>query len=317
MSPHGPPAVTLGPLLLHSLNAFARLADASRISVWLQQDERLVRAENLRVERELIRAVPVLPMGQGAAGLAAAESRPVILSDCFKSPHLAPYWDVLDRFDVSALWSLPLRTDRASIGAVVFYYPAPFTPSDRVVSDGQQLAEVLSEALEHRLTSVAVPEPEVGDVQRRRMHRVASVLHDEVIRDLVGLNVMLSTGVPGHQQAALGELSRVVDRLREAVQELAPVYGERDAQHGDGVGAGAGARAGAGAGERARELEPTYRELTVLWLLARGQSNKEIAHELGLSVDTVKYHVRNLFRRLHASNRTEVVWAARRRGYVR
>lgn len=299
MSPHGPPAVALGPLLLHSLNAFARLADASRISVWLQQDERLVRAENLRVERELIRAVPVLPMGQGAAGLAAAESKPVILSDCFKSPHLAPYWDVLGRFGVSALWSLPLRTDRASIGAVVFYYSAPFAPPDRVVRDGQQLAEVLSEALEHRLTSVAVPEPAGGDVQRRRMHRVASVLHDEVIRDLVGLNVMLSSAVPGHRQAALGELSRVVDRLREAVQELAPVYGE------DGAPRGAG------------EPEPTYRELTVLWLLARGHSNKEIAHELGLSVDTVKYHVRNLFRRLHASNRTEVVWAARQRGYVR
>ncbi|MBO0705489.1 MAG: GAF domain-containing protein [Candidatus Dormibacteraeota bacterium] len=299
MSPHGPPAVALGPLLLHSLNAFARLADASRISVWLQQDERLVRAENLRVERELIRAVPVLPMGQGAAGLAAAESKPVILSDCFKSPHLEPYWDVLDRFDVSALWSLPLRTDRAPIGAVVFYYPAPFTPPDRVVRDGQQLAEVLSEALEHRLTSVAVPEPDAGDVQRRRMHRVASVLHDEVIRDLVGLNVMLSSGVPGHQHAALGELSRVVDRLREAVQELAPVYGEQELQPGD------------------EEPELTYRELTVLWLLARGQSNKEIAHELGLSVDTVKYHVRNLFRRLHANNRTEVVWAARQRGYVR
>jgi DNA-binding CsgD family transcriptional regulator/signal transduction histidine kinase len=291
--------VALGPLLLHSLNAFARLADASRISVWLQQDEQLVRAENLRVERELIRAVPVLPMGQGAAGLAAAESKPVILADCFKSPHLAPYWDVLGRFGVSALWSLPLRTDRAAIGAVVFYYRVPFAPPDRVVHDGQQLAEVLSEALEHRLTSVEVAEPAGGDVQRRRMHRVASVLHDEVIRDLVGLNVMLSSEVPGHQQAALGELSRVVDRLREAVQELAPIYGEEAGQHGHA------------------EPEPTYRELTVLWLLARGQSNKEIAHELGLSVDTVKYHVRNLFRRLHASNRTEVVWAARQRGFVR
>ena len=125
-----------------------------------------------------------------------------------------------------------------------------------------------------------------------------------MIRDLVGLNVMLGSGVPGHQQTALAELSRVVDRLRVAVQELAPIYGE------DGAGAGAH-------GGRASGPEPTYRELTVLWLLARGQSNKEIAHELGLSVDTVKYHVRNLFRRLDASNRTEVVWAARQRGYVR
>jgi DNA-binding CsgD family transcriptional regulator len=304
MSPHGPPAVALGPLLLHSLNAFARLTDAARISVWLQQDGRLVRAENLRVERELIRAVPVLPLGQGAAGLAAAESKPVVLSDCFKSAHLAPYWEVLGRFGVSALWSVPLRTDRASIGAVVFYYSAPFSPPDRVVRDGQQLAEVLSEALEHRLTDtpVSFPEPDAGDVHRRRMHRIASLLHDEVIRDLVGLNVMLSSGVPGHQQTALAELSHVVDRLREAVQELAPIYGDGPAAGSEG---------------RPPERELTYRELTVLWLLARGQSNKEIAAELGLSVDTVKYHVRNLFRRLDATNRTEVVWAARQRGYVR
>ena len=45
--------------------------------------------------------------------------------------------------------------------------------------------------------------------------------------------------------------------------------------------------------------------------LAAGQSNKEIARTLGLSPNTVKTHVANLFAKLEASRRTEAVNKAR------
>jgi two-component system, NarL family, response regulator LiaR len=54
----------------------------------------------------------------------------------------------------------------------------------------------------------------------------------------------------------------------------------------------------------------TQREQEVLALIALGKSNREIAHELYLSVDTVKTHVRTLFQKLGVSNRTQAALTA-------
>lgn len=58
-------------------------------------------------------------------------------------------------------------------------------------------------------------------------------------------------------------------------------------------------------------LNLTNRQLDVLRLLAKGQSNKVIARDLGLSVSTVKVHLNTVFRALGASNRVEAVVRAR------
>lgn len=54
----------------------------------------------------------------------------------------------------------------------------------------------------------------------------------------------------------------------------------------------------------------TEREREVLALIARGASNREIAAELYLSVDTVKTHVRHLFGKLEVTNRTRAALQA-------
>ena len=51
----------------------------------------------------------------------------------------------------------------------------------------------------------------------------------------------------------------------------------------------------------------TSRETDVLGLLQQGKPNKVIAHELVMSVNTAKVHVRNIMRKLRATNRTQVV----------
>jgi DNA-binding NarL/FixJ family response regulator len=58
------------------------------------------------------------------------------------------------------------------------------------------------------------------------------------------------------------------------------------------------------------------RELEVLNLIAEGQSNKLIAHSLGISEHTVKTHVASIFQKLGAGSRTEAVSHAIRRGLV-
>lgn len=69
--------------------------------------------------------------------------------------------------------------------------------------------------------------------------------------------------------------------------------------------------------ERNRLESLTGRETELLALLARGESNKEIAGILTLSEETVKTHVRNILGKLQARDRTEAVTVALRRGIIR
>jgi DNA-binding NarL/FixJ family response regulator len=59
-----------------------------------------------------------------------------------------------------------------------------------------------------------------------------------------------------------------------------------------------------------RHLGLTVRQTDVLNLLLKGQPNKLIARELGLSVETVKDHVAAVLRTLGVSSRTQAVIAA-------
>lgn len=58
------------------------------------------------------------------------------------------------------------------------------------------------------------------------------------------------------------------------------------------------------------ELGLTSREWDVLRILREGRQNKIIAFELGISESTVKVHLRNIMKKLHASNRTQVALGA-------
>jgi DNA-binding NarL/FixJ family response regulator len=60
----------------------------------------------------------------------------------------------------------------------------------------------------------------------------------------------------------------------------------------------------------------TDRETGVLRLVVAGRRNKEIAAELGISENTVKFHLRNILEKLHAESRTEVAARAVREGLV-
>src|SRR5512143_1919021 len=62
--------------------------------------------------------------------------------------------------------------------------------------------------------------------------------------------------------------------------------------------------------------ELSERELEILKLLATGLSNKEIASQLFLSVNTVKVHLRNIFAKLGVQSRTEATVIAIQLGYV-
>jgi DNA-binding CsgD family transcriptional regulator len=90
--------------------------------------------------------------------------------------------------------------------------------------------------------------------------------------------------------------------LRSAVEWMSARLGQLSGGSGEltGVGFGVG-------------VEPslmdalTARELEVLRLLARGQTNLEIARTLVVREGTIKYHVKNILRKLGATSRADAV----------
>lgn len=60
----------------------------------------------------------------------------------------------------------------------------------------------------------------------------------------------------------------------------------------------------------------TDREQSVLTLLAHGLSNKDIGGRMYISETTVKFHVRNIMRKLGASSRAEAVYEASKLGMI-
>jgi non-specific serine/threonine protein kinase len=99
---------------------------------------------------------------------------------------------------------------------------------------------------------------------------------------------------------------------------------DRQRHHRSGRGLDAGAAVGEalqriealaapGPSEGADEAHLTARQEEVAALVARGLTNKEIAHRLGISRFTAETHVRNILERLGAASRSEIAtWAARR-----
>ena len=54
-------------------------------------------------------------------------------------------------------------------------------------------------------------------------------------------------------------------------------------------------------------IEITSREKAILNLLKKGFSNEKISRETGITVNTVKYHLKNIYKKLHAINRVQAI----------
>lgn len=66
----------------------------------------------------------------------------------------------------------------------------------------------------------------------------------------------------------------------------------------------------------AAAVDLTQKQFAVLALISQGKSNKEASQILAMSPETVKSHLKEIFRRLEVANRAEAVNAARQRGII-
>lgn len=103
------------------------------------------------------------------------------------------------------------------------------------------------------------------------------------------------------------QLRSMIDAVSRGEAAITPATASRIIRHLTSLGASPG---------DATPDRLTARELDVLRLVTDGRRNKEIAAELGISENTVKYHLRNILEKLHAQSRTEVATFALREGLV-
>ncbi|MCL4765098.1 MAG: response regulator transcription factor [Hyphomicrobiaceae bacterium] len=111
----------------------------------------------------------------------------------------------------------------------------------------------------------------------------------------------LRVGAKGYIPTSL-PLAVWIEALR--LIQAGGVYGPISALLGNSVQEQHRAEPSNGAGDYRSQFTP--RQLDVIEALRRGKSNKLIAYELQMCEGTVKVHIRNIMRKLKATNRTEV-----------
>lgn len=113
------------------------------------------------------------------------------------------------------------------------------------------------------------------------------------------INRALEAGARGYllKDMLRGEVLRVVRSVHEGRRSIPGPVAARLAEHVPRVGL-------------------TAREVEVLTWVARGRSNAEIARGIFVTEGTVKVHVKNILRKLGASDRTAAVTTALRRGFI-
>jgi DNA-binding CsgD family transcriptional regulator len=179
------------------------------------------------------------------------------------------------------------------------------TPADTAAAATQGLAQELAQlpdlTLRQRIT--------LHLLQAYQHHRQAD--HGPARRHLL---VALRAAQAHSCIGVLLEDAEILERL------LPGLVDERDADN-TSVSAFAGRllarlRRLPGTAVRSRDVGITRQEHRVLLHCAEGAANKEIARVLGLSESAVKFHLRNLFRKLQVARRADLLDQARGRGLL-
>ncbi|MCA0243669.1 MAG: LuxR C-terminal-related transcriptional regulator [Proteobacteria bacterium] len=118
----------------------------------------------------------------------------------------------------------------------------------------------------------------------------------------------------GERAAALLAALRGDPRLDEATTAHLDALLARFGPSARGAAAAHGGEAGGAAG---KGVSLTPRELEILGLVSQAMSNKRIALTLNISVDTVKWNVRNILTKLDLSSRYDAMTWARKQGLIR
>jgi DNA-binding NarL/FixJ family response regulator len=163
-------------------------------------------------------------------------------------------------------------------------------------------------------------------IQKFREHRPDITLMDLRLPDMTGIDAMIAirTEFPEARIIMLTTFEGDVD-IQRALQAGARGYMLKSMPPKDLVAVIRQVHAGkkripsevaARLADHLGEEDLTSREMEVLRLVADGSRNRDIAEKLFISEETVKVHIKHIMEKLGASDRTQAVAIAVRRGII-
>ena len=179
--------------------------------------------------------------------------------------------------------------------------------------DGEEAVKLASE-LKPDVVILDIVMPKLSGIEAAKLIKQASpattifvLTAYSDIRYILGL---LEAGACGYllKSARSSEIVGAIRAARSGESVLDPVVTGKLLQRAAGL-----ARRSS-EGEVGEKL--THREVEVLRLAVRGMSNKDIAHELFLSLRTVKAHFTNIFNKMGCGCRTDAIIKGLREGYI-
>lgn len=177
----------------------------------------------------------------------------------------------------------------------------------------EAMAAIEAQAIDLLVTDLKLPDGNgieairlVGKLQPQAESMVISVLTDE--RSVLDAIEAGAAGYLLKDAEALDLIEAITDLMagRSPISSrIARVLVRRLAERGES------------SGKEEDRPSLTPREMDILWGIAKGFTYGELAERLGMSRQTVPVHIRNIYRKLQASNRSEAVFEATRLGLIR
>jgi DNA-binding NarL/FixJ family response regulator len=185
----------------------------------------------------------------------------------------------------------------------------------QVVAEATTGTEAVAVTLEQQpdVTVLDIQMPEMSGVEAARQIKAQApdvqVLVLTAYDDDPYIFAMLQAGASGYvlKNASSEELVRAVRAVARGESALDPTVTAKVMSQLAG---------GRPPGAQAVVEGLTQRELDVLRLAAKGQTNRAIGRELGISDRTVQGHLANIFGKLGVSTRTEAVLLALKQGWI-
>jgi DNA-binding NarL/FixJ family response regulator len=189
------------------------------------------------------------------------------------------------------------------------------------------LAWLADNAVDILLVDLGLPDGSGLDVIRRcrRMQPACAVLVVTVFGDERNMLQAFEAGAGGYilKDGTEADLASHVTQLHAGGAPMSPLIARQllvrwqanAAEARSEAAAFAAQAAQTGKAEGRESLSP--REAQVLDMVARGFTYAEVAQRMGLSLSTVRTHVRNIYGKLDVHNKTEAVFEARNLGLLR
>ena len=192
----------------------------------------------------------------------------------------------IERDAISEIANMGVSRAAASLRQMVGEQVLLSVPNVRIVS--RQEAAGLVERGSPNL--VAVQQSFEGPFSGRALLIFPQAQSLELVRSIVGAEHSLED-IIDLEQEALAETGNII--LNACLATIANVLAGRASRH-----------------------PLSDREIEVLTMIVRGQTNKEIASGLGISENTVKFHTTRIFEKLGVMDRVQAATAAISRGIV-